>query len=194
MVRISSCNINRKIYKMNEPLKGKTTADDVISIYTTLYSAGIEIWIDGGWAVDALLGQQTRPHADVDILVAQQNIGKLRAVLEVKGFVEVPRDDASDYGFHLGNAEGGEVDVHGIIINEQGAWKHADPVELDMYPAESLSGRGVILNTPVNTLAPQYIVLFHSGYELQQKDYHDISALCAKYNLTLPEEYQHFVK
>ncbi len=173
---------------MDEPLKNKTTAEEVISICTTLHGAGVEIWIDGGWAVDALLGQQTRSHGDVDILVEQQNIVKLRALLEAEGFIEIPRDDASDYGFHLGNAAGAEVDIHGIVIHEHGGWKHADPVELDVYPAESLNGQGIIAGTPVNTLAPKYIILFHSGYELQQKDYHDISALCAKFNLPLPEE------
>jgi lincosamide nucleotidyltransferase A/C/D/E len=24
-------------------------------------NTGIEVWLDGGWAVDALLGEQTRP-------------------------------------------------------------------------------------------------------------------------------------
>jgi hypothetical protein len=31
-----------------------------------LEKAGIEVWLDGGWAVDALLGMQTRPHKEPD--------------------------------------------------------------------------------------------------------------------------------
>ncbi|WP_423201786.1 nucleotidyltransferase domain-containing protein [Edaphobacter modestus] len=31
-------------------------------MYRRLGSSGIEIWIDGGWGVDALLGHQTRVH------------------------------------------------------------------------------------------------------------------------------------
>lgn len=183
-----------ELVETNESSKTETTAAEVVAIHTKLLNAGIRVWIDGGWAVDALLGQQTRSHGDVDVLVQQQDITKLRGLLEAEGFINVPRDDASEYGFHLGNNKGAEIDVHGILINDQGAWKHADPVEEDIYPAESLSGRGVIDATPVHTLSPEYIVLFHSGYELQQKDYNDISALCAKYNLPLPEEYQHFAK
>jgi lincosamide nucleotidyltransferase A/C/D/E len=29
----------------------------------------IEFYVDGGWGVDALLGKQTRPHADLDIAI-----------------------------------------------------------------------------------------------------------------------------
>ena len=43
------------------------TAKDVTDLYSTLESEGIKIWIDGGWAVDALLGEQTRTHEDLDI-------------------------------------------------------------------------------------------------------------------------------
>jgi lincosamide nucleotidyltransferase A/C/D/E len=41
------------------------TAEDVIELYTGLDDVGVEVWIDGGWGVDALLGEQTRPHADL---------------------------------------------------------------------------------------------------------------------------------
>ena len=34
-----------------------------------LQSAGVRVWLDGGWSVDALLGEQTRPHADLDLAV-----------------------------------------------------------------------------------------------------------------------------
>jgi len=31
------------------------TPVDIIDVYTSLENLGIEIWIDGGWGVDALL-------------------------------------------------------------------------------------------------------------------------------------------
>jgi lincosamide nucleotidyltransferase A/C/D/E len=37
---------------------------DVIDIYSALDRQGINIWIDGGWGVDALLNKQSRPHKD----------------------------------------------------------------------------------------------------------------------------------
>jgi hypothetical protein len=35
----------------------ETTARDVTELYRQLEVLGIEIWIDGGWGVDALLGE-----------------------------------------------------------------------------------------------------------------------------------------
>jgi hypothetical protein len=43
------------------------TSGPLIELLQLFESAGIEVWLDGGWAVDALLGTQTRPHKDVDI-------------------------------------------------------------------------------------------------------------------------------
>ena len=42
-------------------------ASQVLKLCRDLHAHSIEIWIDGGWGVDALLGTQTRPHSDVDI-------------------------------------------------------------------------------------------------------------------------------
>ena len=58
------------------------TSIDVIDFYTTLENSGIEMWVDGGWGVDALLGEQTRPHKDLDITIQQKDVPKLRALLE----------------------------------------------------------------------------------------------------------------
>jgi lincosamide nucleotidyltransferase A/C/D/E len=41
-------------------------APEVVDLYRTLEKLGVRIWIDGGWGIDALLGKQTRAHADLD--------------------------------------------------------------------------------------------------------------------------------
>ena len=46
-------------------------AQDVLEIVAYLDAAGVRVWLDGGWGVDALLGEQTRPHKDLDIVVEQ---------------------------------------------------------------------------------------------------------------------------
>jgi hypothetical protein len=38
------------------------------------------------------------------------------------------------------------------------------------------------------------MVKFHSGYELKEKDFTDVSALCEKFGLELPQEYVSFQK
>ena len=45
-------------------------ADDVALVVTALAEAGVAAWLDGGWGVDALLGEQTREHDDLDLVMA----------------------------------------------------------------------------------------------------------------------------
>lgn len=40
------------------------TADGVLSVLSLLRKARTEIWIGGGWGIDALIGEQTRDHRD----------------------------------------------------------------------------------------------------------------------------------
>jgi len=40
-------------------------AEHVLEILTALH--GTDVWIGGGWGVDALVGEQTRPHGDLDL-------------------------------------------------------------------------------------------------------------------------------
>jgi len=63
-------------------------AADVLGLYNTLKKLGVDIWIDGGWGVDALLEKQTRPHKDLDIAVQQKDVPQLREVLEANGYQE----------------------------------------------------------------------------------------------------------
>ena len=60
---------------------------------------------------------------------------KLRALLEARGYRDVPRPDTRDCNFVLGDDEGREVDVHSYTFDESG--RHVFGCE---YPAESLTG------------------------------------------------------
>ena len=50
-------------------------AEYVVELYDKLDDLGIPIWIDGGWAVDALLATETRQHADLDIALEYRFVG-----------------------------------------------------------------------------------------------------------------------
>ena len=47
------------------------SGEDVIEILDRLDAAGVRYWVHGGWGKDALLGQETRPHDDLE------NIGRI---------------------------------------------------------------------------------------------------------------------
>src|SRR5437879_1467332 len=59
---------------------------DVVDLYLALLHEGVQVWVDGGWGVDALLGRQTRPHKDFDAIVAFDDLPLVTAVLANRAF------------------------------------------------------------------------------------------------------------
>ena len=62
---------------------------DAIEIITYAEETGINIWLDGGWGVDALLEIETREHNDIDLFVEVENGIKFTGILKEKGFNEI---------------------------------------------------------------------------------------------------------
>ena len=48
----------------------KTDAKQILQF---AIDAGIDVFLDGGWGVDALLGQETRVHNDIDLFVEKKD-------------------------------------------------------------------------------------------------------------------------
>jgi lincosamide nucleotidyltransferase A/C/D/E len=169
-----------------EPAKQpEMTANDVVDLLRLLAHHGLDVCVDGGWGVDALLGTQTRLHSDLDIAVPHRDVPHLRALLAAKGYKDVPRPDTRDCNFVLGDDKGHEVDVHSYTFDSQG-----NNVYGVAYPAQSLTGAGSIDGYRVKTVTPEWMVRFHSGYTLDDNDYRDVLALCEKFAIDLPDEYQ----
>jgi len=166
------------------------SAQDAVALYDLLESEGIRIWIDGGWAVDAVLGEQTRTHRDLDIALEARLLEQLRRVLGERGYDAVPRDDTRAWNFVLRNAAGLEVDVHAFTFDENGDGVYGPPEDGAYYRAEALTGTGVIGGRPVRCISPEWLVRFHTGYELKSTDFHDVTALCKRFGIALPEEYR----
>ena len=45
---------------------------------------------------------------------------------------------------------------------------------------------------PVRCIPPEWLVKFHTGYKVDENDYHDVQLLCKHFNLELPVEYAGF--
>ena len=58
----------------------------VLSVVAPLQQAGIRVWLDGGWGVDALVGEQTREHDDLDCVIAVSDAPAARDALAALGF------------------------------------------------------------------------------------------------------------
>ena len=170
------------------------TSHDVIDLYLCLERLGVNIWIDGGWCVDALLGEQSRPHSDLDIAIEQKDLPKFRELVQERGYKAIKVGIARDWNFVLGDEQGREIDVHVIVLDGQGDGIYGPPENGEKYPAGSLRGNGVIEGRAVRCISPGWMVKFHSGYELKEKDFRDVSALCRKFAIDLPPEYAKFMK
>jgi len=167
--------------------KPELTAEGAVELLNLFERNHIEVTVDGGWGVDALVGRQTRSHADLDIVVRYQDVGRLRLVLEQNGFRDVPRPDTREVNFVMGDKHGRQVDIHTYTLDR----RHHPEQGLD-YPLDSLNGRGSILGHAVKCIDAENMVRFHSGYELDENDYHDVKVLCKKFGITMPEEYNRF--
>lgn len=165
------------------------TAEDVIEIVQLLDHDHIDVCIDGGWGVDALLGAQTRTHADLDIAIQHKDVAQTCLLLEAKGYKDVPRDDTRECNFVLGDDRGHQVDIHTYTFDSAGNLVFG--VE---YPRDSLNGIGSINGRLVKCISPEWMVKFHTGYKLDENDYRDVTLLCRRFGIKMPSDYDEFEK
>jgi lincosamide nucleotidyltransferase A/C/D/E len=159
--------------------------EEALRIIDLAEIGGIPIVIDGGWAVDAHLGWQTRPHSDLDIAINQQYLLRFLGILSRLGYGHVPRDDQWEHNFVLQDGDGHQVDIHSYVRNDQG--QIVGGVE---YPGDSLTGQGKIGHAKVRCIKADWLVDFHLGYPFDENDYKDVKYLCNLYRLPLPSDYQ----
>jgi lincosamide nucleotidyltransferase A/C/D/E len=167
-------------------MPGEMLAD----LYSQLERRGIKIWIDGGWGVDALLGEQTRSHSDVDFVVQEKDLAALDAFLRGAGYKDVPRNDARAWNYVLAHNNGSEIDIHVISISEGSDGIYGPPENGQAYPAYALQGVGGINGQRLLCMSLEYQLANHTGYELRDKDFQDIRHLCQKFGVKPPKEYR----
>ena len=165
------------------------TEADVLAVLDALGRASIESWLDGGWGVDALLGEQTRPHEDVDLVLRVSDVAAMREALAGDGF-ELNRGDPGS-NFVLRDAAGREIDVHPVRFDEGGNGVYRMENGEDwIYPAEGFTGRGRIGEREVLCLSPDVQMLGHAGgYEPHWTDFHDMRLLNARFGTPLLPPY-----
>ena len=152
-----------------------TTKEDLMTIVSLLENANIKYWIDGGWGVDILAGKQTRNHRDIDVDFDAQHTEELLKILLKYGY-EVDTD-WKPVRIELYSEKYGYLDIHPFILNEDGTSKQADleggfyEFEKDFFCNAIFEGKTI----PCISLKGQKI--FHSGYELRDKDKQDIAIL-----------------
>jgi lincosamide nucleotidyltransferase A/C/D/E len=161
-------------------------ASDVVRVLDLLGAEGVRCWVDGGWGVDALLGVQSRPHSDLDLVVVRSHLELALGALRGEGF-EVTRDWLPN-AVALRDGSGREVDLHPVdttadgggdqvLLDGESTWHYSSPVE------GSVGGRAVLCCSPDEQL------LMHQGYQPRECDVADVKRLAAHFRLPLPEPY-----
>lgn len=185
LVRLQKRVGSRKIANMN--------AEYVAELYRTLDRTGIAIWIDGGWAVDAVAGRQARSHNDLDIAVEAKALDALRQFLAERGYRQTLSKYASQWNFVLEDMDGRKIDVHIVVLDEQGGvW--SDAVDGIAYPAGSLTGEGVIAGTSVRCISAELQLRFKTGYPPRAIDLQDVAVLCGILGRTVPDTHKQEAK
>lgn len=161
------------------------TSEYVLNLYNLLQDNGITVWIDGGWCIDALLGEQTREHSDLDVAVNRRDNAKLRQLLESNGYAEQKRNDSAEWMYVMKNSDGGQVDVHAFDYDDDG--KNTYGIE---YPFGSLTGKGILGNQEINCIDPEWMFKFKTAYEPKDKDLQDVRALSDRFGFELPDRYK----
>jgi lincosamide nucleotidyltransferase A/C/D/E len=171
------------------------SAEDVIQLYQYLSTNGIQVWLNGGWGVDALLGEQTRPHKDLDVFVLVEDVNRLCELLSRQGYalkelwsenrwVVDTNGIKTMTGFVLHEPEGGELDVHAMWIDSGGtgipAWGESEGFILT---PQDLAGVGMVAGSMVRCITTEKQVLCHTGYVLPEYQIRDLKLLHNKFGV-----------
>ncbi len=139
--------------------------------------------------MDACLGSQTRRHSDLDIVIEERDAPVAVAALQRRGYAPAPRPDTRAWNFVLGDDTGHRIDIHVIVLDEQGCGVYGPSENGESYPSEALTGKGSIKGRTVNCITPEWLVRFHTGDQVDATDWADVAALCERFGIPVPSEY-----
>ena len=167
---------------------------DVIDVLDWLEGAGIPVWVDGGWGVDALVGEQTRDHSDLDLALDLDDLDAAQQTFEQRRF---QHDESSEPGLParlvLQDDRGRQVDLHPLVFDERGdGWQRLSATgrAWGRYPVDDLDAMGIIGGQRVRCISAQLQARFRMGYELTERDEHDLRLLAEQFGVPSPPGFQ----
>ena len=169
---------------------------EVIRMFALLTANNIRFWLLGGWGIDALLGEQTREHKDIDGLILAKDVSRVLDLVDQAGYIDFHLWEENQWGFdHNGNkipmafylfdAENREFDVHVVLLDNKGnaipLWKVPD--QNFMFTREDISAIGSINGVSIPCITPQKQILVHQGYDLPETHLTDLKHLHKKFGV-----------
>jgi lincosamide nucleotidyltransferase A/C/D/E len=164
-------------------------AEHVTTLMSLLEKSALRVWVDGGWGVDALLGEQTRPHQDLDIAIDRRALSQVLDVLTARGYAVF--HDEMPTRVEVRDEHGHRVDIHPLTFDSRGnGLQELQDGTFGMYTVDGLSGKGLINGVEVNCLSPELQMRFHEGFEPDENDVQDVYALHNRFGIEIPDMYR----
>jgi Aminoglycoside-2''-adenylyltransferase len=152
------------------------TAQSAVIVLDLLERGDVSTWVAGGWGVDALVGRESRPHADLDLLIPVEMTSRARQSLTAAGFVDSL--DELPTRFEMSHQKFGVVDLHPIHGDANGTHRLQLPNGASwVYSDGALDALGRIESRRCRCLSAREQLRLHDGYELREIDHGDISLL-----------------
>ncbi|WP_203567540.1 nucleotidyltransferase domain-containing protein [Aestuariimicrobium ganziense] len=157
-----------------------TPASEVVALVDHLEANEVTYQINGGWGVDALVGQQTRPHLDIDLYLDGLHFDALIEWLESRGYQlegdympvaqTMTRINHDDRVVH-------RVDVHPMVLDDEGSGYQS--VEKEGYFHHPVGDRtvGTVEGRNVVVGSIEHQEHLHKGYLPRDVDLHDLMEL-----------------
>ena len=155
-------------------MSGGMDAEEVVRVVDWLDERSVVYQVNGGWAVDALVGSQSRTHGDLDLFVDAGQVDTLIEWLSGRGYEVV--EDWRPIRVELRSGDRA-VDIHPMTLDATG-----DGVQKG-FGDETFAHRardraeGMIRGRPVVVATAARLVELRSGYELRPEDHHDLELL-----------------
>lgn len=150
------------------------TAIEVQAIVDWLETHAVVYQINGGWAVDALVGHQTRPHRDLDLFLDAAAVDDILGWLTARGYAAETNWLPARLELCSGSLR---VDVHPMVLDSNGnGVQRGMGDELFEHP-RAMRTRGVVNGREVVVATAPRLRELHEGYEPRDVDLHDLHLL-----------------
>ncbi|MDA0988189.1 MAG: amino acid transporter [Chloroflexi bacterium] len=163
----------------------------MVEVIDALESTGVDVWVQGGWGIDALLGEQTRPHDDLDVIIRADDIEAAMRVTHGLGFSIMT--DELPQGFVVRDTADRRIDFHPVRFrSDASAVQQSNGGSEWVFSAPGLLGTGWINGREVRCLTPEEQALRATdqpgepGYEPDETDRLDIQLLRDRFGIALP--------
>ena len=127
--------------------------------------------INGGWAVDALVGHQTRPHRDLDLFVDAAAVDDILGWLTARGYAAETDWLPARLELRSGPLR---VDLHPMVLDSDGNGVQRGLGDELFEHSRAMRTLGVVSGRAVVVATARRLRELHEGYEPREVGVHDL--------------------